>query len=179
MTAANRPTPSDKIRTVADLSADLPQIGELTWIGVSTGHREPIKELPVAQVESGTGLVDDYHAQSGTSKRQVTLIQFEHLAAVASFVGRDITPDILRRNLVVRGLNLLALKDRKFRVGEVLMEWTGLCAPCSRMEEVLGAGGYNAMRGHGGITARVLAGGTLRVGDSVAVEPPSTVDPAS
>jgi MOSC domain-containing protein YiiM len=69
----------------------------------------------------------------------------------------------------VSGLPLLALKDRRFRLGSeaggwVLLEGTGECHPCSRMEEALGAGGYNAVRGHGGITARVLEGGTVAVG---------------
>ena len=82
-------------------------------------------------------------------------------------------PELLRRNLVVTGINLLALRNRRFRIGEVLLEMTGDCDPCSHMEEVLGAGGFNAMRGHGGITAAVLEGGWLRLGEAVRLEPSS------
>ena len=83
--------------------------------------------------------------------------------------GVDVTPDLLRRNLLVRGLNLLALKQKRFAVGEVVLEYSGLAHPCSRMELALGPGGYNAMRGHGGITASVASGGVLRLGDRVLV----------
>jgi MOSC domain-containing protein YiiM len=104
------------------------------------------------------------------SKRQVTLIQAEHLAAVGSMLGRDaIDPALTRRNIVVKGINLLALKDKQFRIGDAVLEMTGLCHPCSRMEKSLGPGGYNAMRGHGGITAKVICEGAIRVGDGVYV----------
>jgi MOSC domain-containing protein YiiM len=102
------------------------------------------------------------------SKRQTTLLQTEHLSVIAAFVNMPkIAPDLLRRNLVIRDINLNALENKSFYVGEVLLESTGHCHPCARMEEALAPDGYNAMRGHGGLTARVLTGGLIRVGDSV------------
>ena len=82
----------------------------------------------------------------------------------------EIAPALLRRNIVVSGINLQALKQRNFKIGSAIFYGTGNCAPCSRMEEALGTGGYNAMRGHGGITAYVVQAGKISVGDSVVPE---------
>lgn len=157
---------------VKELLAVIPQAGRLEWIGLRPAQRAPMRIVQEAMAEAGRGLIGDRYAESPGTKRQVTLIQAEHLAVVAALTGHAvIPPEWLRRNLVVSGVNLLALKDRPFRVGAVLLEGTGLCHPCSRMEEVLGSGGYNAMRGHGGITARVVEGGAVRVGDRVLHRP--------
>lgn len=156
------------METIDDLKNQLPQVGRLEWIGIAPERRAAIVEVQEATLEPGTGIEGEHHATSGQSKRQVTLIQQEHLPVVAGVLQKDnITPDRLRRNLVVSGINLLALKDRRFRIGDVLLEGTGPCVPCSLMEYNLGPGGYNAMRGHGGITAVVLEGGTIQIGSRV------------
>jgi len=113
---------------------------------------------------------DRYAGRSG--KRQVTLLQSEHLLTLAALLPRqEIHPQLLRRNLIVSGINLLALKNRQFTIGDeqtgATFEYTGLCHPCSRMEETFGPGGYNAVRGHGGITARVIRAGEIALGDHV------------
>jgi MOSC domain-containing protein YiiM len=113
------------------------------------------------------GLSGD-HARPG--KRALTLIQAEHLPVISALAGREATAQLLRRNLVVSGLNLCALRGARLRVGpEAEIEITGPCAPCSRIEEALGEGGYNAVRGHGGWCATVLVPGRLDLSDEVTV----------
>lgn len=142
--------------------------GRLTWIGLRPERRAAVQPVAEALLEPGRGLVGDRWRGATTGARQVTLIASEHLAAIAAFLGREaVPPEVLRRNLVIRGMNLLALKGRRFRLGAALLECSGECHPCSRMEEVLGPGGYNAMRGHGGITARVIEGGAIRLEDAL------------
>ena len=153
----------------------LPQTGTVIWIGIRPERRTPPQEVTEVYASGESGLEGDHYAGRPQSKRQVTLISAEHIRSVASMLHREeVDPGLLRRNIVVEGINLLALKDKRFQVGEAVLEMTGPCHPCSRMEENLGAGGYNAMRGHGGITARVLKGGMIRPGDRVALLPDAT-----
>ncbi len=157
---------------LGQLMNQFPQAGSLQWIGVRPERKAPLLALPEVEAIAGQGLAGDHYKGKSTSTRQVTLIQWEHLAVVASFLHRDaVDPAQVRRNLVVKGVNLMALKDHSFYIGDVLLEMTGPCHPCSRMEEILGPGGYNAMRGHGGITARILQGGVIRLGDALRVIP--------
>ncbi|RKK03279.1 MOSC domain-containing protein [Pseudoroseomonas wenyumeiae] len=142
--------------------------GVLRWIGLRPARRAALRVVEEAALLAGQGLEGDRYA-GRNGARQVTLIQAEHLPAIGAFLGlEEVAPERLRRNLVISGLNLLALKGRRFRVGEAVLEMTGECHPCSRMEEEFGPGGYNAVRGHGGVTARVLEGGAIRLGDAVA-----------
>jgi MOSC domain-containing protein YiiM len=172
--------------TATDLSAlarTFPRAGALAALVLRPAPRALALAVASARALSGLGLEGDHRAarpaRNGASPRQLTLIQAEHLDVVARLLGRAaVDPLLLRRNLVVSGVNLLAARTLLaaapvvLRIGaDVRLEITGPCAPCSRMEEALGAGGYNAMRGHGGVTARVLCAGDLRVGDVVRCEP--------
>ncbi len=155
---------------VQTLLDTLPQRGRVEWIGIRPARGEAMKALDHVTVTPGDGLAGDRFKGRESSKRQVTLIQQEHLPVIAACLHRDaIGPEVFRRNLVVSGLNLLALKGKTFCIGGVVLEYTGRCHPCSKMESTLGPGGYNAMRGHGGITARVIDGGELALGDDVQV----------
>jgi MOSC domain-containing protein YiiM len=152
---------------LADLIGRAAQPGRVVWIGLRPARLAA--PVAVAQaVVAADGLAGDHRATPG--KRAVTLIQAEHLAAIGAFLGRGpVDPALLRRNLVVAGINLIGLRDRAFTVGGATLRGAGLCAPCSRMEAALGHGGYAAVRGHGGITAEVLEGGAVALGDAVSL----------
>jgi MOSC domain-containing protein YiiM len=148
----------------------------------------PARDMPVRSVDrallvAGAGIEGDRaaaraSARPGGHKRQLTLIQHEHVPLIAAWCGLPaLNAADLRRNVVVSGLNLLAARSPltalrlELQLGSdgAAVELTGPCDPCSKMERVLGPGGLNAMRGHGGVTARVLRGGRVVVGDAVRV----------
>lgn len=159
---------------IKQLQNHFPHGGEVLWLGLRPERDAPMIEPEKAMAIRGKGLQGDRFKGTVLSKRQVTLIQAEHLAVIAALLQREaIPPALLRRNIVVRGINLLALKTRTFTVGEAVLEMTGLCHPCSKMEVALGPGGYNAVRGHGGITAKVVQSGIINRGDKVL---PTSID---
>jgi MOSC domain-containing protein YiiM len=140
------------------------QPGRVTWIGLRPARRQGLTSASQAHL-SEAGLTGD-HARPG--KRALTLIQAEHLAAIASFLGRaSVHPEDLRRNLVIAGINLSALKGRAIDIGTARLRLTTICAPCSRMEETFGPGGYSALRGHGGWCAAIERPGVIRLQDPV------------
>jgi MOSC domain-containing protein YiiM len=145
--------------------------GTLEWIGVRPARRADLVELDCVEAIEGLGLAGDHRVKKTPgSARQVTLISREFIDQIAHFLGRDpIDPALLRRNLVVSGINLNALRRQRFTIGGALFEATALCHPCARMEEVLGEGGVAAMIGHGGLCARILRTGTIRLGDRLDV----------
>ena len=158
----------DPSATLRELLEDVPQVGRLEWIGLRPARRDPMVIVQEAELVEERGIKGDRYGRRG-GKRQVSLIQLEHLGVIGALSGRPdpIEPDLLRRNLVISGIPLAALRRLRFTIGEVELAGTDRCAPCSRMREILGPGGYAAMIDMGGILARVTRGGTIRVGDAV------------
>lgn len=151
------------------LMATLPRPGRVEWIGVRPARGQVMHEVAEVEAVTGKGLIGDRYAGSnGSGKRGVTLLQAEHLPVIAALSGHaSVEASLLRRNIVVSGLPLIALKERRFRIGDVVLEGTGDCDPCSNMEKALGPGGFNAMRSHGGLCARIIEGGVIRLGDAL------------
>jgi MOSC domain-containing protein YiiM len=158
--------------TMDELMQQFPREGRVAWIGLRKARKAEPQPVDIVEAVSGKGLLGDHTSarKEPSAKRQVTLIMAEHLATAASVLGIEaIDPKLTRRNIVVRGINLQSLKGKRFMVGDAELQLTDECHPCSRMEENLGAGGYNAMRGHGGWCAIVVSGGEIRLGDAVKV----------
>lgn len=164
------------------LTRQFPHAGRVQAILLRPARGAPMRSVPAAQALQDRGLQGDRSAlalptRAGGHKRQVSLLQAEHLPLIAAWTGRDaLDASLLRRNLVIAGLNLVAARtlfaDQPLHIAigeQVVLLATGPCDPCSKMEAELGPGAYNAMRGHGGLTARVLTGGTIQVGDAVRI----------
>ncbi|KIT15666.1 MOSC domain-containing protein [Jannaschia aquimarina] len=151
------------METLRELMARHHRTGSVAWIGLRPERRAPMKV--VDRVTLGPSGLEGDKARPG--KRCVTLVQAEHLPVISALCGTEATPQALRRNVVVAGINLAALRGRDITIGAARIRITGPCAPCSRMEETLGPGGYSAVRHHGGWCAEGIFPGQFEIGDAV------------
>lgn len=145
--------------------------GQIVGLTVRPKRRQPV--VPVDAWELGS------KQDHGTSKsRAVTLISAAHVQAIAATLGREeVDWTIMRRNVLVAGINVNTLRGRTFAVGdEVLLKGTKPCDPCSRMPKLLGDGAYGAMLGLGGVCASIVRGGTIRMGDTIRLLPVESED---
>lgn len=154
-------------------------MAELKYIGLRPSKRAEINIVDNVQVDE-RGLVGDRY-NTWLGDRNVTLFREEGLADAWEKLGKKGTPDPTRtrRNLMVAGMGseLKKMKGDRIQIGkEVLLEVTGYCHPCTRMDETFGPGGLKAMAGEGGLTARVIRTGSIQVGDPVVVTKSSLVE---
>ncbi|HEX8383038.1 MAG TPA: MOSC domain-containing protein [Sphingomonas sp.] len=136
--------------------------------------KAPMELLDAVLVTPERGIEGDCRGvikPGGRGKRQVSLMERGDWAAAMAELGRDLPWQSRRANLLVDGLDLPQTPGALIRIGTVLMRITGECDPCVRMEAV--APGLEAALTpdwRGGALARVIEGGTIRVGDRMEIE---------
>jgi MOSC domain-containing protein YiiM len=135
-----------------------------------------MKSVEVATALEGCGLEGDrYCAGIGHWSRfgrvcEVTFIAAEDLDYIERETGVSVNNGQHRRNVVTRGISLKTLRrGERFRVGEVAFEYRGPRSVCRYIERLTEPGMTQALKGRGGICARVIENGTVRVGDEIEV----------
>ncbi|HSO94059.1 MAG TPA: MOSC domain-containing protein [Candidatus Dormibacteraeota bacterium] len=135
-------------------------------IQVCPGHREPMRPLSSARLETGTGLDGDKHANPA-SRRQVLIVDKEALDQLELEAG------VIKENITVEGLDVMNLNPgTQLKLGaEALVELTSVCEPCFRMDEIR-PGLKAALEGKRGMNSRVINGGQIAVGDPITIVQP-------
>lgn len=153
---------------------------DMTWRGVVSAMHIAQEAagamLSVSEIRAvpGQGLEGDrYFRKTGTystrpgAGREVTLIEAEAYDAIAQEAGIVLAPGASRRNITTRGVPLNHLVGRQFRVGEVLLEGVRLCEPCGHLESLTQTGVREGLIHRGGLRARIVTDGTIRIGDVI------------
>lgn len=134
----------------------------------------PMLRVPSGRLVPGVGLDGDRYALGGGTwaqypdlEKQLTLIDRDDVAAVASEVGADLSPGDTRRNLVTSGIDLPSLVGGWFAVGDALLFGMKRCPPCAHLERLTGLKLVKAMVHRGGINAAVFGGGLITEGSAI------------
>ncbi|QJR15294.1 MOSC domain-containing protein [Usitatibacter palustris] len=135
----------------------------------------PLKDAPAKSVEhvealEEQGLEGDRYAEARNRKTpdcQVTFIELEEIAAFTAQTGLAMAPESPRRNIVTEGVRLNPLVGKRFRIGEALLEGLELCEPCGKFMRNTHREALKFFVHRGGLRARIVTGGQLRVGDKI------------
>ena len=137
--------------------------------------REPAEHptLEVDQIEcvAGHGIRGDrFFDYRDSYKGQITFFAEEIYDALCNALNvHDAEPAVLRRNVITRGVDLNTLIGTEFEVQGVRFHGTEECRPCFWMEKAFAPGAEKFMKGNGGLRARILSDGELRVTSAVAI----------
>ena len=140
--------------------------GSIISMRLCVGSRDPMKEVNEANFITGQGMEGDRHLRSDgrRSNRQVLIMDSETLNHF------DLSPGQVRENVTVEGLDFSSISagDKVSLGGDVILEITGDCEPCARMDE-LRPGLKDEIDGKRGLLAFVEKGGVVSVGAEVGV----------
>jgi MOSC domain-containing protein YiiM len=146
------------------------QVGTIDAIFLAAAHGEMPHVVESAVGHPGKGLEGDRNFGSGDAEScDITFIEAEAFESQRSEHGLDLPPGAARRQVLVRGVDLGDFIGRRFRVGELECEGEERCEPCNHLAKLVDS--QVVLRGllHTGLRARIVSGGTIRVGDQVAL----------
>tara|TARA_B100000686_G_C16012739_1_gene582064 strand:+ start:78 stop:533 length:456 start_codon:yes stop_codon:yes gene_type:complete len=143
--------------------------GEVAVVCLAATEGGTIREVTEAVATAGAGLEGDrYYAVGSVPETQLTLIQVEAIDEFNEMFSTDLPVTAFRRNVITRGIDVNALEDRTFTVGEVQLRGVELCEPCAYLQNLLGIPGLVKQLTHkGGLRCEILSGGLIRPGDVV------------
>ena len=131
--------------------------------GMPAGTAETL-ELTEARLVAGQGIEGDrFFGWKENYKGQVTFFDaavYEELRAALGSADRS--PAVFRRNIITEGQDLNALIGQEFEVQGVRFFGVSECSPCHWMDAAFAPGAEAALRGRGGLRAKVLTDGILR-----------------
>ena len=142
----------------------------VTHIFVAAGKGQPAQDVSSVEALANEGLRGDRYTVAKNRRApdyQVTLIELENIEAFIQATGLPLTPGMPRRNIVTRGVRLNGLLGKRFRVGSAIFEGLDLCEPCGFFAKLTHREVLKFFVGKGGLRARIVEGGTVRVGDFV------------
>ncbi len=139
------------------------------------GHHEkppgtsPIETVPTAEIIQGKGIIGDrFFDYKDDYKGQVTFFQIEDYHRLCEKFGiTDKSPTAFRRNILTKGVDLPSLIGKEFTIGSVQFLGTQEAKPCYWMEQAFCPGAEKALQGHGGLRAKALTSGPLKIGDTI------------
>jgi|SRR5271156_4934994 MOSC domain-containing protein YiiM len=144
-------------------------MGEVVHLFTCLVHRFPMREVSEVEVIKDKGFKWCIHGRPG-SKRQVSLIDRETLDKFG------LAPGVVKENITTRGLDLRSLATGSvLEIGNCVLEVTGPCDPCARMDEIR-MGLRQELKGQRGWLCRVKAAGMIRRGDRIEVLTPVGVN---
>lgn len=148
--------------------------GRLDAIFLAAARGAEAVSVETARAVTGRGLEGDRYfglqralPGAAVDEREVTLIEAEAIEALARDHGLALAPAAARRNLVTRGVALNHLVGATFTIGEVTLAGQRLCEPCTRLARTTSREVMRALVHRGGLRARIVDGGVLRVGDAI------------
>jgi hypothetical protein len=145
--------------------------GRVTAVHLNIRSRQPMRSVEEAMAVPGAGLLGCRHSRP-QNERAVLLVESEVLREF------NLKPSEIRENITTEGIDLESLRPgAELQVGEtVVLQVTGPCEPCRRMEEIR-AGLQATLNGRRGVNTRVQVGGKVRLGDPITVTKPGRTLP--